>query len=87
VSKAFCGGAAPGESLTRGISDERALVTFREGKAALANEPWATEITSRTARDIIGFLRRCEVLLSPACIAMAKGTNAEGRGQARIAGE
>ena len=68
------------------MSDERAPVTFREWKDALAAEPWASVIKAQTARDIIGFLRHCKELHSPACIAVAKGYIAEREGQARNAG-
>ncbi|MDP3071216.1 MAG: integron integrase [Opitutaceae bacterium] len=68
------------------MSDERAPVTFREWKEALAAEPWAADLKAQTARDIIGFLRHCKVLHSPACIAVAKGYIAEAEGQARNAG-
>ena len=68
------------------MSDERAPVTFREWKAALAAEPWAADNKAQAARDIIGFLRHCKVLRSPASIATAKGYIAEMEAQARNAG-
>lgn len=64
------------------MGDERAPVTFRAREEALADQPWAPEIKAQTARDIIGFLRRCKVLHSPASIAVAKGYIAEREGQA-----
>ena len=77
LGKAFCGCAASGESLTRIMSDERAPITFREWKNALAIEPRTAAIKEQAARDIIGFLRHCEVGRAPAAIMLAKEYLAE----------
>lgn len=86
ASKALRGWAAPGESLTRGLSDKRAPVTSREGREALAVEPWAADLRARTARDVIGFLLHGRGLHSPAGIAVTQGISAEPEGQARAVG-
>ena len=65
------------------MSDERASVSFPDWKARLAAENWPPAVNQRATREIIGFLRHCKVLHSPACIAVAKtylarlGTQAE----------
>ena len=58
-------------------------MTFREWKECLAVEPWAESVKERTARDIIGFLRHCKEVHSPASIEMAKDYLAKSEGQAR----
>ena len=62
---------------------ERAGVSFPDWKARLAAENWTPAEKQLAAREIVGFLRHCKVLHSPACIAVAKtylarlGTQAE----------
>jgi len=77
---------ASGKSLTRAMpqaTDERAPVTFREWKDALAAAVFTPAEKARMTHDILGFLRHCKVLHVPASIARAKTYIESAEAQAR----
>ena len=64
------------------MRDERKGVKFPDWKERLAAEPWPWAVKQQATRDIIGFLRHCRELHSPACIAVAKDYLARREAQA-----
>jgi len=65
------------------MSDDRATVSFRDWKTRLAGREGTPEEKQQAARGIIGFLRHCKELHSPACIGVVKSYLAKMESQAR----